>query len=50
VIEAILDKEVREEQVFYEIKWQGHKQTSWEPLAGIYECWELIQEYEVKNF
>lgn len=48
-IEAIVGKEVRKGELFYRVKWVGYKYTTWEPLAAIYNCWELIQDYEVQH-
>jgi len=47
-VEAIIDDRMRRKRKEYLIRWKGYDQShdSWEPLAYVDNCQELIAEYE----
>ena len=48
IVERIIDKKERGEEVFYLVKWQNYKERnlSWEPESKLINLQELIKEYE----
>lgn len=48
VVEKILDKKQKNNQIFYYIKWQGWstEHNTWEPADNLYECEDIIEIFE----
>ena len=50
IIESILGKEKRGNQIYYEVKWQGYNETTWEPRKILLQdVPELVKEFEDKH-
>jgi hypothetical protein len=45
-VEAILDENKIKGINFYEVKWEGFKNTTWEPLENLIGSSEVIKAYE----
>ena len=50
-VEKILQKRVRNQTVYYLIKWKGYSdvENTWEPLSNLTNCKELILQFERRN-
>ena len=50
-VEEIIAKRTNRRQVQYLVKWEGYptSENTWEPVANLKNCIELIQEYENKT-
>ncbi|CAF0704520.1 unnamed protein product [Brachionus calyciflorus] len=46
-VESVLDKQVIDGHVFYQIKWKGYDEITWEPKANC-NCHDLIKNFEKK--
>jgi hypothetical protein len=47
-VEKILDESIDDntKQHFYQVKWEGYKEPTWEPKANLRGCRESIREFE----
>jgi hypothetical protein len=45
-VETILAKKVLKAQEFFQIKWLGYEETTWEPRNHLSKCQELLVEFE----
>jgi hypothetical protein len=45
-VEKVVGKRTDKGSTEYQIKWKGFKQKTWEPLSGLVEVAELIDDYE----
>lgn len=47
-VEKILYRELRGQETFYKIKWEGYTGTTWEPERNLDNCDELLREFKKK--
>lgn len=47
-VEAVLDKEIRDDDVYYLVSWKsyGSEFDTWEPATGLEDALELVEEWE----
>ena len=48
-VETILKGKVLKEKVFYQVKWKGCPDTSWEPFKNFSGCKELLNEFHAQK-